>query len=198
MSGYWPWWAGALGLSLTFVGFWVVLGRPLGVSSLLGKLLYWKENNRLRADDGAFADQAALRAALREATAAAFGGQAEMAEDGEDAQAELPSVRPSSRENLAFFGFLTLGGTLAALSRGAFSPGCSAGPEYERLFHGSLLPLLLGGVLVGLGTRMAGGCTSGHGLNGCAAAQPASWLATALFFGTGVFASFLLELVLCH
>jgi uncharacterized membrane protein YedE/YeeE len=52
--------------------------------------------------------------------------------------------------------------------------------------------LFAGGVLVGFGTRLAGGCSSGHGLSGCGRLRPVSILATAVFFGTAVFVSFLL------
>jgi uncharacterized membrane protein YedE/YeeE len=49
-----------------------------------------------------------------------------------------------------------------------------------------------GGMLVGFGTRLAGGCSSGHGLSGCGRLRPVSLLATAVFFGTAVLVSFLL------
>jgi uncharacterized membrane protein YedE/YeeE len=52
--------------------------------------------------------------------------------------------------------------------------------------------LFVGGVLVGFGTRLAGGCSSGHGLNGCGRLRPVSLVATAVFFGTAVAVSFLL------
>jgi uncharacterized membrane protein YedE/YeeE len=52
--------------------------------------------------------------------------------------------------------------------------------------------LFVGGVLVGFGTRLAGGCSSGHGLSGCGRLRPVSILATAVFFGAAVLVSFLL------
>lgn len=52
--------------------------------------------------------------------------------------------------------------------------------------------LFVGGVLVGFGTRLAGGCSSGHGLHGCGRLYPVSLVATAVFFGTAVAVSFLL------
>lgn len=46
------------------------------------------------------------------------------------------------------------------------------------------LPLLAAaGLLVGLGTRVGGGCTSGHGVCGIANLSPRSLLATLLFMG---------------
>ena len=56
--------------------------------------------------------------------------------------------------------------------------------------------LLGGGVLVGFGTRMAGGCTSGHGLSGCSRLQPGSLVATATFLGTAIGVSLLAAAVL--
>lgn len=54
-----------------------------------------------------------------------------------------------------------------------------------------LVPLLLVvGVLIGYGARWAGGCTSGHGLSGCAAGSRESLAATAVFFGVAVGVTF--------
>ena len=53
--------------------------------------------------------------------------------------------------------------------------------------------LLVAGVLIGFGARTAGGCTSGNGLSGSAMASPASFAATATFFGTAIAVSFLIE-----
>jgi uncharacterized membrane protein YedE/YeeE len=48
------------------------------------------------------------------------------------------------------------------------------------------LPLLaLSGLLVGFGTRMAGGCTSGHGVCGVSRLSARSMLATATFIAVG-------------
>jgi uncharacterized membrane protein YedE/YeeE len=67
---------------------------------------------------------------------------------------------------------------------------------FARMTGGSpvsgIIVLVLGGVLVGFGTRMAGGCTSGHGLCGVSRGQRGSLLATCAFFGGGVVASFAL------
>jgi uncharacterized membrane protein YedE/YeeE len=50
----------------------------------------------------------------------------------------------------------------------------------------SSAPLLIGaGLLVGFGTRLANGCTSGHGICGVARLSPRSLAATALFMATG-------------
>ena len=51
--------------------------------------------------------------------------------------------------------------------------------------------LLVGGLLVGFGTRMGSGCTSGHGLCGLALLSLRSLAATAVFFGVAMLTVFL-------
>ncbi len=46
--------------------------------------------------------------------------------------------------------------------------------------------LLVGGVIVGFGTRMANGCTSGHGICGLASLQIPSLLAVLTFLATAI------------
>lgn len=46
--------------------------------------------------------------------------------------------------------------------------------------------LLLAGFLVGFGTRLGSGCTSGHGVCGIARMSPRSIIATATFLLTGI------------
>jgi uncharacterized protein len=51
----------------------------------------------------------------------------------------------------------------------------------------ALVPvLLLVGVALGYGARWAGGCTSGHGMSGCAAGSPDSLVMTVTFFAVAV------------
>ncbi|KIK57695.1 hypothetical protein GYMLUDRAFT_172392 [Collybiopsis luxurians FD-317 M1] len=57
------------------------------------------------------------------------------------------------------------------------------GPAYGSL---SLPTLLISGFLVGLGTKMSNGCTSGHMLAGLSRFSKRSIAATATFFGTAV------------
>lgn len=56
--------------------------------------------------------------------------------------------------------------------------------------------LIAAGLLVGLGTRYASGCTSGHGVCGIARWSPRSLVATAAFMGAGFATVFLLRHVL--
>ena len=55
--------------------------------------------------------------------------------------------------------------------------------------------LLGAGVLIGFGSKVAGGCTSGNGLGGCSQGSPASLAATATFMGTAIALSFVIRAV---
>jgi hypothetical protein len=46
--------------------------------------------------------------------------------------------------------------------------------------------LIAAGLLVGLGTRIANGCTSGHGVCGISRLSPRGIIATLLYVGAGV------------
>jgi uncharacterized membrane protein YedE/YeeE len=45
---------------------------------------------------------------------------------------------------------------------------------------------LIGGILMGIGARWAGGCTSGHGISGTLQLALASWVAAICFFIGGI------------
>jgi uncharacterized membrane protein YedE/YeeE len=46
--------------------------------------------------------------------------------------------------------------------------------------------VLIGGLMVGFGTRLGGGCTSGHGVCGVSRLSPRSLVATELFMAAGL------------
>ena len=96
---------------------------------------------------------------------------------------------------------LGTGGVLSAVTRGTFNPQVSlSGELFSNTFGTDSITvpavLLFGGVLVGFGTRMAGGCTSGHGLCGLSRLQPGSLLATCAFFGAGVISALVMDWLL--
>ena len=64
---------------------------------------------------------------------------------------------------------------------GAIAPG---GLPVPRIEAGTGL-LVLAGLLVGVGTRYASGCTSGHGVCGLSRLSPRSLVATLAFMATG-------------
>ncbi len=75
----------------------------------------------------------------------------------------------------AFVIGLPLGALVVAVLSGAAAPAF-AGP----------LPLVLAGLMVGVGTRLGSGCTSGHGVCGMSRLSQRSLVATATFMATGI------------
>ena len=51
--------------------------------------------------------------------------------------------------------------------------------------------VIIAGILVGFGTRMGSGCTSGHGVCGLSRRSPRSLVAVAVFMTTGAIAAVL-------
>ncbi len=114
--------------------------------------------------------------------------------------------------NLFFVGGLFIGGylagnvfgnpepvaisTSAAATMNSWGIASFGGQMPESLFNFSsmlslkgFLLIVVGGFMVGFGTRYAGGCTSGHGIFGLSNLQWPSLLATALFFAGGIIIS---------
>lgn len=93
--------------------------------------------------------------------------------------------RPTEPWRLWFLGGM-IGGVAGAAVLGTFHVH-GYGALGSALPVWALVPVLLGGGLaIGYGARWAGGCTSGHGISGCSARSPASFVATASFFTVAV------------
>ena len=84
----------------------------------------------------------------------------------------------------------------------AFLAGLIAGPLLLSVFGQDRgigppqvgLPLMaLAGLLVGVGTRLGSGCTSGHGVCGIARLSPRSLLATGVFMAFGIATVFVMR-----
>jgi hypothetical protein len=61
------------------------------------------------------------------------------------------------------------------------------------------LLMIVGGFLIGFGTRYAGGCTSGHGISGLSDLQWTSLIAVSCFFAGGILTSYyILPFILMH
>ncbi len=89
-----------------------------------------------------------------------------------------------------------LGGLLSAWGAGTLAPRFNLG-ELSMVFLGDGVgmwsALLGGGVMIGFGTRMLGGCTSGHGLSGCSRLEPGSLLGTCIFCAAAVGTAFAMQ-----
>jgi len=79
--------------------------------------------------------------------------------------------------------------------RAAFIVGLIAAPVMAVLvgyavpmpqMPGSYITIVIGGLLVGFGTRLGSGCTSGHGICGIARLSPRSIVATGVFMATAI------------
>ncbi|NYV76254.1 YeeE/YedE family protein, partial [Streptomyces sp. UH6] len=167
---------------------------------------------RLERMDEEFADHQALAEALAVATAEHFGTGPSTAGQDPHGQSRPPlaDVQPPASDapaatsgrpaplftQAALLISIFLGGLIAAVTSGRFDLRLDMGPGFRSLVTADPVTmvalLFVGGVLVGFGTRLAGGCSSGHGLNGCGRLSPVSIVATAVFFGTAAAVSFLL------
>jgi uncharacterized protein len=76
---------------------------------------------------------------------------------------------------IAFVVGLPLGALLVSLATGGV----------ETRFPPTVIPMILGGLLVGFGTRLGSGCTSGHGVCGMSRLSRRSLTATAIFMASG-------------
>lgn len=204
MIEYWSWWKGALALGGTTVLFVLLLDRMLGVSGSWAILVNWREERkRQKTVAGLSMNTSTVQNALLEATLAEFGAQKtnEALANHElsappSSMAHVSSSTAPWATHLIFLLAMVVGGFLAAAASGRLGFHFDLGAEHTRLFGTGWrewLILLAGGVLVGFGTQMGSGCTSGHGLSGVSRFARTSLVATAAFFGSAVAISFLLE-----
>ena len=90
--------------------------------------------------------------------------------------AGLADAGPPPALAIAFILGLPLGGWLMARALGGISLN----------FPPGMATLVMGGLLVGFGTRLGAGCTSGHGVCGMSRFSRRSILATAIFMVSGI------------
>jgi hypothetical protein len=84
---------------------------------------------------------------------------------------------------------LVLGGFLSALLSGGWQPTWALGIFDEAIGlgpAGKLGWMFVAGLFIGVGTRLAGGCTSGHGIFGLANLERPSLITTATFMAAGI------------
>lgn len=211
MLTYWSWWLSAIALSALTLMFWVSLNRPLGVSGSWARVVMWRDDRFIQKSEAPFKNNPEmLKDALMAATIAEFGEEAVFRAI---ATRKLRHGTPSSHQpwtatpktipfrtpwtaHFTFLAMLIIGGYLASTATGSFNPQFNLGELHTTIFGtgmGNWITLIVGGAMVGFGTQMAGGCTSGHGLGGCSRLVPASLIATAAFFGTAVAVSLLIH-----
>lgn len=108
-------------------------------------------------------------------------------------------VRAGRAWRLPFLGGLVIGGFLSASLGGGWHPTWALGMFDQRIGlgpAGKLAWMFAGGLLIGFGTRLAGGCTSGHGIFGLANFELPSLIATVSFMLGGILATQLIYRVI--
>jgi hypothetical protein len=203
---FWPWWLGALALAFMTLAFWRTIGAPLGVSSSWDRIMHWREEEEnARRQHLMHEKRDQLNDAMIAETIAQFGQEAvdKMLKARDKSPASVSRVDAQSSRipwpaHVTFLATMAIGGLAASVLNGNFQIQLGLGSEFARLFGSGpqvWLVLLFGGFLVGFGTRMTGGCTSGHGLSGCSRLQPGSLVGTASFFAAAAVTSLLLEVL---
>jgi hypothetical protein len=99
------------------------------------------------------------------------------------------SIRSGRAWRLPLLAGLVLGGFLSAALGGGWSPTWDLG-RFDTVIGfgpmGKLTWMFVGGLLVGFGTRLANGCTSGHGIFGLSNLEVPSLLSTISFMLGGL------------
>ncbi len=102
----------------------------------------------------------------------------------------FPPRRGDTGWRLAFLAGLLVGGLLLRL----FFPAALASTLEATSFRGTPGVLALAGLLVGYGTALGSGCTSGHGICGVSRLSKRSIIATLVFMAMGVLSATLFRL----
>ena len=88
---------------------------------------------------------------------------------------------------------VVLGSFLSAIISGDFQVGVWVPSLWASAFGDSVLLRVLvavaGGIILGFGSRFAGGCTSGHGISGTLQLAVSSWISAIMFFIGGIIAA---------
>jgi uncharacterized membrane protein YedE/YeeE len=152
---FWNPYVAGIGLGLTMLVAFVVLGTGLGASGAIAR-------------GAASIAHAASPAALEQNayTASWFA-------DGS----------PLAYYLVFMAGGVLVGGFLSAATAGRVQLAVERGPRIGAI--GRLAFALVGGLLAGFASRMAGGCTSGLALSGMSAWIPGGWVFLVAMFVTG-------------
>jgi hypothetical protein len=91
---------------------------------------------------------------------------------------------------------VVIGSFLSAIISGDFQVGVWVPSLWASAFGDSVLLRLLvavaGGIILGFGSRFAGGCTSGHGISGTLQLAVSSWVSAIFFFIAGIITAHLI------
>jgi uncharacterized membrane protein YedE/YeeE len=111
------------------------------------------------------------------------------------------ALRAGRRWRFPFLFGLFLGGVASAVLGGGWHPTWALGMFDQAVGWGpagKLAWMFAGGLFIGFGTRLAGGCTSGHGIFGLANLELPSLVTTLSFMAGGIATTQLLYRVVLH
>jgi len=91
---------------------------------------------------------------------------------------------------------IVIGSFISAVLSGQFELSFLPVTDFKSILNqnivGRIFSAFVGGTLLGFGARLAGGCTSGHGISGAFQLSIASWISLIGFFVGGAAAAFLI------
>jgi len=206
---FWPWWLGGLAIATSSLTYPLLTARTLGVSSLFQKLV---EQRRAKPEQTTVTSLDELERALLAATEEEFGAVEDEAQEApspssevqDEVQDELQdelrdAMTDDSGARIWFLAGLILAPFLIQLARGHLADPSSLGHRFDERFVGLggwvVVLLFACGILIGFGTRMAGGCTSGHGITGVASGERGALVSTVTFWSVGMGTAWLLTWV---
>lgn len=209
---YWTWWEGALALGFFSIAFSLFTGKALGVSGSWLSIARRKDDAIVKESAKVLeGDQDQVKDDLMAMTMAEFGGDVlpdtPQRREGEvegvvaaEPKAKLKQEFTHWSVHAVFLVSMFIGSYIASITTtGEFSVSIELSALHAKIFENqgeAWLALLIGGMMVGFGTQMAGGCTSGHGISGCAQLVPASLLSTVVFFGSATALTFLMNMTI--
>ncbi len=199
MNTYLPWWITGISLGAITLSFYLVLHRTLGVSGSWARVVMGNKSDAENEADDLFRNNPKMfNDALMTATIEEFGKEEVVKyinsrHSSTTAQKQAVQKKYLSRSprsaHIVFLLMLIVGGLIGSIIKNDWSIQFTLGELHTSLFGtGIASPMMLffGGVMVGFGTQMAGGCTSGHGLSGVSRFVPSSMAATAVFFASAI------------
>lgn len=91
---------------------------------------------------------------------------------------------------------IVIGSFISAVLSGEFNLTFIPLTEFESILNqnilGRIISAFAGGIMLGFGARLAGGCTSGHGISGAFQLSIASWISLIGFFVGGAVTAFII------
>lgn len=192
----WPWWLGGLMLGGFVVLYTFVFNRLLGMSSTVENALAEIKQPLIPESRPVLSMEEAVLAMAKEQglDPAALGIELPAAP-----AASKPAARPLEFHPRMMVVGVILGAVLAWVLQGMPAAQVFLGSGFDALFpYGDAVKLgvlFVGGLFIGFGARMAGGCPSGHALGGLSVLSPASLIAVVGYFVSGITLTFALQWV---